>query len=112
MVGHLAFALEGRQLAVAYDQKLAVIDCATGNVVSHWEVPMVSRGLAAQPAGRIFATVDGTPTVKLWDITSGKQQAAVDVGIGPVTAVAFAPDGTTTAAGAAEGRIAQWDVAT
>ena len=42
--------------------------------------------------------------------SNGIERATFDWGLGPVTALAFAPDGLLCAAGDAAGQIAVWDV--
>jgi hypothetical protein len=46
----------------------------------------------------------------LWDLAAGKERAAYNWDVGPVHAVAFAPDGMTAAAAGETGSILVWDV--
>ena len=69
--------------------------------------------LINQRAGRLLCL--GAPTssvVRLWDVTSGVERAALAGATGFVLAVAVSPDGTTLAAADFEGAVAFWDLAT
>jgi WD40 repeat protein len=117
----LAFSPDGRALAVA-DEAVTVYDTATGKprlalppgpAVSHPQFRSRCSfvfDLAYEPAGRRLATAAGDPFVRLWDATTGTEQASYDWDIGGVTAVAFSPDGCLCAAGGQDGRVAVWDV--
>ena len=61
------------------------------------------------PADLIASTgTDGT--VRFWTPGHGKEEKAYNWNIGRVTAVAFAPDGLTCAAGGENGQVVVWDV--
>jgi hypothetical protein len=62
---------------------------------------------AASPDGRLVAWATGD-TVRTLDLIGGGQ-TALDPGVGPVAAVAVAPDGLRLAA-AGPGAVAVWDV--
>jgi WD40 repeat protein len=55
----------------------------------------------------LTAAHDGT--VRTWDLRTGDAVAEFDWKIGPVTALAFAPDGLTCAAAGTNGNVALWD---
>ncbi len=82
-------------------------------------------GLAFSPDGRRLLTGSARSAVRLWDVPELKPpgkgrrsapptrlapRASFDWGIGPVTALAFAPDGLTAAAGGRSGQVVVWDV--
>ena len=48
--------------------------------------------------------------VKLWDVAAAKERAAYDWQVGPVTALALAPDGMRGACGGNKGDIVVWDL--
>jgi WD40 repeat protein len=78
--------------------------------------------VAFTPDGRRLLTGTAAGTVREWDVPDfsaaapdagqgpPKPRAAYDWGVGPVTTLAFAPDGLTAAAGGETGRVVVWDV--
>jgi WD40 repeat protein len=74
--------------------------------------PYLARWIALAPDGSTLATSGNDGTVRLWDMTTGKQVGS------PMTpdcddwpaAVAFSPDGTTLAVGDSCGTTTLWDV--
>jgi WD40 repeat protein len=59
---------------------------------------------------RYLATSHRDGTISIWDATEGQRVRTYSWNIGPLEAVAFAPDGLTCAAGGSEGRIVLWDI--
>ncbi len=69
------------------------------------------NAIAAFPDGRRLLSASHDGVVGIWDPADGRETAALDWKIGPVTALAFAPDGLTCAAAAgAKGQVVLWDV--
>jgi hypothetical protein len=107
----LVFTPDGHRLFVGCGDEARLLDPRT------WEVVRVCRhagkhvrGVAASPCGRWLATCGSDHTVRFWNPDAGAEERVFDRKIGPVTAVAFAPDGLTCAAGGANGRVVVWDV--
>jgi WD40 repeat protein len=66
--------------------------------------------LGFSPDGQFLVLGCADHTVRLLDCETGRERQCFDWQIGPVSAVAFAPDGMTCAAGGAKGEIVIWDV--
>ena len=106
-IRNFAFSPDGEVLAVATDAGIWLYDAAT-----HRELAL----LPALPAGDLAFSPDGTTLascgdhkdkVRLWDVETGHQMAALDV---TAQTVAFSPDGKTLASGYTG--IELWDVET
>lgn len=55
-------------------------------------------------------TGDDNGTVRIWDLVTGQQLLCLGGNTGPITCVAFAPDGLLVARGAADGVVRVWDL--
>ncbi len=81
---------------------------------------MVSLAVVQQPAvcsvafnldGKILASGSRDNTIKLWDVTSGKNIATLKGHSDAVYSVAFSRDGKTLASASEDKTIGLWDVA-
>jgi len=108
----LAFAPDGRHVAVSLGFVARMIDVATGKEV--WCSPNQGVGMnaiAVSPDGATVATTGHM--IKLWDLASGQEKTPRLAGHGAsIEAVAFSPDGATLATGGADATIKLWDLAT
>lgn len=109
-----AVSPDGRTLGVAGSTSLYLYDlpglgpsrqiAAEGN-------PRGFQSFAFHPDGKTVAVINGGPTlVKFYDLATLEPTGTFDWQLGPLTAVAFSPDGQLGAVAAEDGRILVWDV--
>jgi hypothetical protein len=103
-----AFAAAAPVLAVG-GQGLAVWDLHHARWVASGDPPAEVRSLAFDPAGRRLAVGLGDGTLELRD-RECRPGCRLETCAGGVTAVTFAPDGLTCAAGGEDGQVVIWDV--
>ena len=107
---HLAFAPDGRTLAVVGERLLRLRDLdARRTLATRTEKPAITDA-AFSPDGRTLAVAKSDGTVKLFDAATGKERAAFGWRPGRMSALAFAPDGMTAAAAGEAGDIVVWDL--
>jgi WD40 repeat protein len=108
----LAFAPDGRLLAVARSRPVALWDLRAGRRRCEWATPLgFVAALAFSPDGRTLAVAGGHEgTVYLWETATGKERAHFEGHSGHMTALAFAPDGRLLASCGFDGAPLVWDV--
>jgi WD40 repeat protein len=68
-------------------------------------------GVTYSPDGRALAVRGPDRSVRIWDVTEGKEINRLPGHTGRIETVAFAPDGKTLASGATDTTILLWDAA-
>src|SRR5207248_1144964 len=95
--GGLLYTPDGKMLITSgLGGFVRVWDAATGRQVREWPVKEVNsvNSLALSPDGKTLATgtIAGTPTVRLWDMATGKELPRLAGPADWTFAVAFSPD--------------------
>src|SRR2546422_1065184 len=99
-------------MAVAADEPQSPALLIPRNRMTHDD--MVAS-VAFSPDGKTLASGgggSGPGEIKLWDVATGKERAALKGHTRGVTSVAFSPDGKTLASGDDDQTIRLWDVQT
>jgi WD40 repeat protein/serine/threonine protein kinase len=109
----VAFSPDGRLLAAAgvASSPVAVWDLATGTQTAalHGHTWVVGQ-VAFRPDGRRIAAASHDGTVRVWDVTTGKEVVRPPLRhAARATAVAFSPDGGRLATASLDGTVRVWD---
>jgi WD40 repeat protein len=72
--------------------------------------PKQVNAVALTPDAQRLLTASHDGSIRVWNVNTGEPGPIYDWGIGPVTAVCFAPDGLTCAAAGLNGKVVVWDV--
>jgi WD40 repeat protein len=107
-----------RAYALALDREGTRVAAATGRSIAVWRpgerrpvvlrAPAVVRSVALDPRGEVLAAGDVRNTIRIWELASDEQPLALSGAGGPVTALAFSPDGTRIASGSDDGVLRFW----
>jgi WD40 repeat protein len=114
VVNELDWSPDGRWLAGCGNGRLRVWDAQTLQLVGELRAAntRLFRCPRFDPSGRFLAAgganVDGG--VYAWDVGSWGASGGYFWPVGPVSTLAFSPDGSMAAAGGEKGRVAVWDV--
>ncbi|HYT91286.1 MAG TPA: WD40 repeat domain-containing protein, partial [Gemmataceae bacterium] len=103
----LALTPDGKKMATASDGGLHVWDTATGKAISKIDLPLAyfQPTLALTPDGKTLVSAD----LRRWDTATGKEIDPSDAPSGPVSTLAFSPDGSLLASAGASAFIHLWE---
>ncbi|MGK7945311.1 MAG: WD40 repeat domain-containing protein, partial [Microcystaceae cyanobacterium] len=86
---------DGKHFAIAGDEKISVYQLSDGTKLRdlRGNTKKVSD-IDINPGGnRLISVSSGEQTIRIWDLNSGQLLKTISEGVGPVTRVAFTPDG-------------------
>lgn len=106
----LAVSPDGNTLATAGEQSVCLWKASMGESVRRFDGPRATA-VAFAPDGRTLIAGGFDGSVRLLDVTSGRETGKLPGCFGWVRSVAFSPDGKQAAAGGADARVHLWDVA-
>lgn len=109
----LAFAPDGKSLAVAGHKEVRVLDAATGKILRTLSGPTDAvRAVAFSPDGKSLAGAGGPPSrggeIVLWDAATGERARTVEGHRDYVYSMAFSPNGRFLATGSYDKGIRLW----
>lgn len=99
---HLAYAPDGRSLAVADASSVIVYDGAAGTARARLSRPVVTSSIAWHPRGETLAVADGYGQIAIWDVRRDEIVRTCNGRTGGVK-IAFTPDGTMISSTAWDG---------
>jgi WD40 repeat protein len=105
------FSPDGRLLVVGSGRNPRLYEAASGRGLQQFRGHQGSvRGIGFLSGGRLLLTASHDGTNKFWDIMTGQLMQTLEWEIGPLAALAVAPDGLTAATAGGSGRIVVWDL--
>jgi hypothetical protein len=107
-----AFSMDGRQLAVGWQDWILCFDLATGREVRRWRIAGTAHTLAFHPDHRQLAVgYLNRGVASVYDAANGKLVADLEVGAIQNQVVAWHPQGERLAVTGSDPRIQIWSVA-
>jgi WD40 repeat protein len=109
----LAFAPDGKTLAIINRPGIDLVECATGKLLRRFRgASAVYFSVALSADGKTLAGGGSDNVIHLWDVATGQEIRPADGPQGPITATVYAPDGKTIATVSADHTVRLWDAAT
>src|SRR6266851_2258769 len=115
------FSKDGRQIALACEDKVVTIHDATtgklrfrleGHAERVWTAAFSPDGATLASCSGEYSRPEAGGAVKLWDLKTGKEKVSFTGHRGLVFHVTFSPDGKTLLSAGWDGAVKLWDVAT
>jgi WD40 repeat protein len=108
----VAFARDGRTVAVGGSKAVSLYDASTGKERSRLFVSKRwVRAIAYSPDGKTLATADEEGAARLWNAADGRSMRTID-DYNELYAVSFLPDGRRLVTAGKDGALHLWDLFT
>jgi WD40 repeat protein len=111
----LAFSPDGRFLATACGElggSLTLWEVASRKILRRYSGQSHPQDVAFSPDGKTLAAGGKDHQIRLWDVASGWERAALAGHTNMIGAVAFSPDGQGLTSVGRDGAVRFWDLAT
>ena len=79
-------------------------------IVVQTRLSALVTSVSFSPGGKILASGSADNTIKLWDVSTGKELRTLWGHSGVINSVAFSPNGKILASGSSDMTIKSWDV--
>ncbi len=107
----IAFAPDGRTLAINNGTQIEFWDYAAGKMVSEITPARSSKAIAYSPDGSLLAINMGGSGISLWDVAAGAERLLIAGSIQGDAALVFSPDGSLLAGSTTDYKGHLWRVA-
>jgi serine/threonine protein kinase/multidrug efflux pump subunit AcrA (membrane-fusion protein) len=107
----LAYSPDGKRIALASGRVVSVRDANTFNEVFALTHPRAVHAVAYSPDAAGLATGGEDGVVRVWDVVTGKEKAALRGHTKAVRSVCYSPDGRRIASLADDGTVRIWGTA-
>lgn len=108
--GFVSFSRDSHTCAFGWSGEFHLLDVSTGTSKPGPRVEAAYRDAAFCPGTSLFATVGDDGRLKFWDPATWQVAREYDWQCGPLTCLAFTPDGSAGVCGTADGRLVQFDI--
>ncbi len=90
----IAYSLDGRKFAsTSCGTRVKLFDAFTARVETTLRCPQRALCSSWSPTQNELAIGNFDGTIGIWDVTTGSQRQVIEGHVGPVTSIAFSPDG-------------------
>ncbi len=104
------FTSDGNAVVAVCNRELKVWETVTGREIATRSIGAGRPVLAISPDGKILATADVQPVIRLWDTQTWQEKEAIKGHGNVIRSLAFRPDGTHLASGSLDQSTRIWNL--